>query len=68
MKNLKKVIALVAVFALVFTTVTAFASSFVDVEDNASYTEAVETLNKLGIITGDTNENGEAVYRPNDSL
>lgn len=68
MKNLKKVIALVAVFALVFTTVTAFASSFVDVEDSANYTEAVETLNKLGIITGDTNENGEAVYRPNDSV
>ncbi len=68
MKNLKKVIALVAVFALVFTTVTAFASSFVDVEDSANYTEAVETLNKLGIITGDTNENGEAVYRPDDSV
>lgn len=68
MKNLKKVIALVAVFALVFTTVTAFASSFVDVEDSANYTEAVEALNKLGIITGDTNENGEATYRPDDSV
>lgn len=68
MKNLKKVIALVAVFALVFTTVTAFASSFVDVEDSANYTEAVEALNKLGIITGDTNESGEPVYRPDDSV
>ncbi len=68
MKNLKKVIALVAVFALVFTTVTAFASSFVDVDDNANYIEAVEALNKLGIITGDTNDNGEPVYRPDDSV
>lgn len=68
MRNLKKVIALVAVFALVFTTVTAFASSFVDVEDGASYTEAVEALNKLGIITGDTNDNGETQYRPADSV
>lgn len=68
MKNLKKVIALVAVFALVFTTVTAFASSFVDVADDAAYTEAVEALNKLGIITGDTNDNGEIQFRPEDSV
>lgn len=53
MKNLKKVLALVTVVAVLLTCVPAvFASSYSDVSDNASYAEAVEMLSKLGIFTG----------------
>lgn len=51
MKNLKRLIALVAVFALALTTV-ASAASFTDVAEDSAYYEAVETLTKLGIING----------------
>ncbi len=51
MLNLKKVIALVCVFALALTTV-AFGATYSDVAEDSAYYEAVETLNKLDIITG----------------
>ena len=48
MRNLKKVIALIAVFAMMVSTV-AFAATFGDVKEGDNYYEAIETLNKLGI-------------------
>lgn len=51
MKNLKKVIASICVIALMLTTV-AFAATYTDVAEDSAYYEAVETLNKLGIVTG----------------
>ncbi len=51
MKNLKRLIALVAVFALALTTI-ASAATFTDVAEDSAYYEAVETLTKLGIIDG----------------
>ena len=44
MRNLKKVIALVAVFAMMISTV-AFAQTFSDVKPEDNYYEAIETLN-----------------------
>ncbi len=68
MRNLKKVIALVAVFAMMVSTV-AFAQTFGDVQDGDNYVEAIETLNKLGVLTGDDNDNnGVMEFRPNDSI
>lgn len=68
MRNLKKVIALVAVFAMMVSTV-AFAQTFGDVADGDNYYEAIETLNKLGILTGDDNDNdGVMDFRPADSI
>lgn len=53
MKNLKKVLALVTVVAVLLTCVPAvLASDYSDVSDNASYAEAVEMLSALGIFTG----------------
>jgi len=62
MLNLKKVIALVCVFALALTTV-AFGATYADVPEDSAYYEAVETLTKLGIVEGD--DNG---YRPEDGV
>ena len=68
MRNLKKVIALIAVFAMMVSTV-AFAATFGDVKEGDNYYEAIETLNKLGILTGDDeNNDGVMEYRPNDSI
>lgn len=68
MRNLKKVIALVAVFAMLVSTV-AFATAFSDVAATDNYAEAIETLNALGIITGD-DEDGDGVmdFRPADTI
>lgn len=63
MLNLKKVIALVCVFALTLTTV-AFGATYSDVTEDSAYYEAVETLNKLNIITG--YEDG--TFRPEDGV
>lgn len=63
MLNLKKVIALVCVFALALTTV-AFGATYSDVAEDSAYYEAVETLNKLDIITG--YEDG--TFKPEDSV
>lgn len=67
MKNLKKVIALVAVFAMLVSTV-AFAQSYTDVKDGDNYAEAIEMLSSLNILTGDKDDNGNAVFRPNDTI
>lgn len=56
MKNLKKVLALVVVFAMMASTVV-FAGSFKDVTDDATYAGAVETLSALGYFKGDDNGN-----------
>ena len=53
MKNLKKVLALVTVVAMMLTCVPAvLAGTYSDVPDNASYAEAVEMLSALGIFQG----------------
>lgn len=51
MKNLKRLIALVAVFALALTTI-ASAAAYTDVKEDSAYYEAIETLSKLNIFTG----------------
>ncbi len=63
MYNLKKVIASICVIAMMLTTV-AFAATYSDVAEDSAYYEAVETLNKLGIVTG--YEDG--TYRPEDGV
>ena len=63
MLNLKKVIALVCVFALALTTV-AFGATYSDVAEDSAYYEAVETLNKLGIVNG--YEDG--TFKPEDGV
>ncbi|MBE7031760.1 MAG: S-layer homology domain-containing protein [Ruminococcaceae bacterium] len=63
MLNLKKVIALVCVFALTLTTV-AFGATYTDVAEDSAYYEAVETLNKLKIVEG----KGEGIFAPEDGV
>ncbi len=68
MRNLKKVIALVAVFAMLVSTV-AFADTFSDVAASDNYAEAIETLSDLGIITGDDQDgDGTMDFRPADTI
>lgn len=57
MKNLKKVLALVVAFVMVFGTVAMAGSVYPDVADDANYAEAVKTLSALNIIKGDENGN-----------
>ncbi len=63
MLNLKKVIASICVLAMVLSTV-AFGATYTDVAEDSAYYEAVETLNKLGIVTG--YEDG--TYKPEDGV
>jgi len=51
MRNLKKVIALIAVLALTLSTV-ALGATYTDVAEDSAYSVAVESLSKLGIVTG----------------
>lgn len=51
MYNLKKVIASICVIAMMLTTV-ALGATYNDVAEDSAYYEAVETLNKLEIVTG----------------
>ena len=51
MKNRKKLIALVAILAMVLSTV-ALGATYTDVADDSAYSVAVESLSKLGIVTG----------------
>ena len=68
MRNLKKVIALVAVFAMLVSSV-AFAGTFSDVAETDNYAKAIETLSALGIITGDDqDEDGVMDFRPEDTI
>lgn len=68
MRNLKKVIALVAVFAMMVSTV-AFAQTFTDVAEDHDYYEAIEMLSGLGILTGDDQDgDGKMDFRPADTI
>lgn len=62
MKNLKKVLALVVVFSMMLCSV-AFAA-FPDVDEDASYANAVNTLAALGIIGGDDQGN----FNPDNTI
>ncbi len=63
MLNLKKVIASICVIAMMLTTV-AFGATYSDVTEDSAYYEAVETLNKLEIVTG--YEDG--TFKPEDGV
>lgn len=63
MKNLKRIIALVAVFALALTTI-ASAASFTDVAEDSPYYRAVEQLHKIGIIDGYT----DGTFKPEQTV
>ncbi|MBE7052831.1 MAG: S-layer homology domain-containing protein [Ruminococcaceae bacterium] len=56
MKNLKKVLALVVVFAMMMSSF-AFAAVYPDVADDADYAGAIKTLSDLGFFTGDDKGN-----------
>lgn len=51
--NLKKVISSAAVVAMVASSVSAMAVTFPDVDESASYANAVSTLTALGVVEGD---------------
>lgn len=63
MYNLKKVIASICVIAMMLTTV-AFGATYSDVAEDSAYYEAVETLNKLEIVTG----YGDGTYKPENGV
>ena len=63
MKDLRKVLALVIAFTMMLGFGVS-ASVFPDVADDASYAEAVTTLNALGIMCGD--DKGE--FRPDATI
>jgi hypothetical protein len=53
MKNLKKLIAVVLTFTLVFSAMAVgFAGTFSDVKDDAPYASAVARLSSLGLVSG----------------
>ncbi|MBQ6998695.1 MAG: S-layer homology domain-containing protein [Clostridia bacterium] len=62
MKNLKKVLALVVVFSMMLSTV-AFAA-FPDVNEDADYANAVNTIAALGIVGGDDQGN----FNPDNTI
>lgn len=55
MKNLKKVISSAAAVAMLASSASAFAVTFPDVDESASYANAVSTLTALGVVNGDDN-------------
>ena len=63
MRNLKKVIALVAVFAMLVTSlsVVGFAQTYGDVTEENTYYEAIEMLSSLSVLTGD-DDDGDGVF------
>ena len=63
MRNLKKVIALIAVFAMTLSTAV-FAAEFPDVAEDSAAHEAISTLADLGIIQGDEQGN----YNPDQTV
>ncbi len=68
MRNLKKIIALVAVFAMLVSSV-AFAGTFGDVAETDNYAKAIELLYDLQIVTGDDNDgDGVMDFRPEDTI
>ena len=68
MRNLKKIVALVAVFAMLVSSV-AFAGTFGDVAETDNYAKAIELLYDLEIVTGDDNDgDGVMDFRPEDTI
>ena len=63
-KNLKKLISSFAAVAIIASSASAFAVTFPDVDESASYANAVETLTALGIVNGD--DNGK--FNPDNSV
>ena len=61
--NVKKVLALVMAFAMVFTMMATAGAAYTDQADIEA-TEAVEMLNALGVMTGDP----DGSFRPNDTI
>lgn len=55
LKNLKKVISTIAAVALLATSASAFAVTFPDVDESASYAGAVDLLTAIGVVNGDDN-------------
>ncbi|MBQ3425765.1 MAG: S-layer homology domain-containing protein [Clostridia bacterium] len=64
MRNLKKVISSVAAMAIVASSASAFAVTFPDVDANASYVNAVDTLVALKIVEGDDN----GLFNPDNNV
>ncbi len=64
LKNLKKVISTIAAVAILATSASAFAVTFPDVDESASYAGAVELLTALGVVNGD--ENGK--FNPDNTV
>ncbi len=64
-KNLKKVISAIAAIALSASSFAAFAIDFPDVEETAYYSQAVQELSALGVISG-VEEGGDLVFKPDD--
>lgn len=65
MKNLKKLIAVVLTFTLVFSAMAVgFAGTFSDVKDDASYAGAVARLSSLGLVSGMPN----GTYNPDGAV
>ncbi|MBQ7033782.1 MAG: S-layer homology domain-containing protein [Clostridia bacterium] len=64
MKNLKKVLAFVTMFTMLLSVAASAGTLYPDVDDTASYAEAVTTLNALGIMIGDENGN----FNPDASI
>ncbi len=63
MLNLKKLIASIAAITVALSTVS-FAATYTDVTEDSAYYEAVESLSKLGIVTG--YEDG--TYKPEETV
>lgn len=63
-KNLKKVISSAAAVAILASSASAFAVTFPDVDESASYANAVNTLTALGVINGDDN----GLFNPDNTV
>ncbi len=57
MKNLKKVLAFVTMLTMLLSVAVSAGTLYPDVDDNATYAEAVKTLKALGIMQGDDKGN-----------
>jgi len=64
MKNLKKVLAFVTMLTMLLSVAVSAGTLYPDVDENASYAEAVKTLNALGIMIGDDEGN----FNPDASI
>lgn len=67
MKLLEKTVSVLIVLSILTTCV--YGTTFDDVRSNDSYYDAVETLNEIGVLSGDDNDgDGVLSFRPNDSI